>query len=95
MYILEGVWNNLSIYLFWFQDFCRLYGIRPDADRHEMASSAAVKRQRLLSETEAPTTTDSNACSVEDVLRLLQLLYAISRDGNIENNITGKNVQYY
>ncbi len=71
------------------QDFCRLYGIRPDADRHEAASSATIKRQRLLSETDAPFTTDSNACSVEDVLRLLQLLYAISRDANIESNISG------
>ena len=58
-------------------------------------ASVTAKRQRLLSETEAPTSTDNNACSVEDVLRLLQLLYAISRDGNIENNITGTAILNY
>ena len=71
------------------QDFCRLYGIRPDADRHDTATSATTRHQRLLSEADVPSSADINACSVEDVLRLLQLLYAISRDGNIKSNITG------
>lgn len=49
----------------------------------------ANRRRRLLSESEAPIAADSNACSVEDVLQLLQLLYAISRDTDIDSNITG------
>lgn len=42
-------------------------------------------RVRLLSESEAPPTLDSTACSVEDVLHLLQLLYAVSMEKHIGN----------
>lgn len=63
------------------QDFCQLYTPSSEEGPQEGRST----RQRLLSEQEAAH--ESSACSVEDVLRLLQLLYAISRDGNIENNL--------
>ena len=49
-----------------------------------------ARRNRLLSENELPQLNDLTACSVEDVLRLLQLLYAIARDANIQNNALGK-----
>ena len=63
------------------------------ASRDDGTQEPRVGRQRLLSEQEAPAL-ESSACSVEDVLRLLQLLYAISRDGNIENNTQGKYKTY-
>ena len=50
-----------------------------------------LRRRRLLSEMDAPLSADNNACSVEDVLQLLQLLYAISRDTTSDqSNILGE-----
>ena len=63
-----------------------------EAGGHASSSTdtVAARRRRLLSEAEAPIVPDSNACSVEDVLQLLQLLYAISRDTTVDNSIMGK-----
>lgn len=69
------------------QDFCRLYGIR-QVSRESCVDHAPARRHRLLSENDGWLGDHMHACSVEDVLRLLQLLYAISRDGSIQNNIT-------
>ena len=49
----------------------------------------APKRRRLLSEMEAPVSLQPNACSVEDVLQLMQLLYAVSSDASMDNNLLG------
>ncbi len=40
----------------------------------------AGRHRRLLSEVDTSLVSDSSACSVEDVLQLLQLLYAVSQD---------------
>ena len=50
------------------------------------AAVRAGRRRRLLSEMDAPLSSDINACTVEDVLQLLQLLYAISRDTMAQQN---------
>ena len=50
------------------------------------------KRRRLLSELEAPTSLQPHACSVDDVLQLLQLLYAISKDSSMDSNLLGKSI---
>lgn len=52
-------------------------------------SIEAPKRRRLLSEMEAPLTTEANACTVEDILQLLQVLYAVSNDSKMESNLLG------
>ena len=58
----------------------------------DVDNGTVKRRRRLLSEIEAPLAADSNACSVEDVLQLLQLLYAVSRDTSAieHNNMLGK-----
>ena len=53
------------------------------------ASCEMPKRRRLLSEIEAPLSPQPNACSVEDVLQLLQLLYAVSKDSSMDSNLLG------
>jgi len=50
----------------------------------------SIVQRHILCEADAPKSTESEACSVNDVLQLLQLLYAISRDGAIENNLISK-----
>ncbi|KAK2190392.1 hypothetical protein NP493_82g04009 [Ridgeia piscesae] len=47
----------------------------------------SIVQRHILCEADAPKSTEPEACSVNDVLQLLQLLYAISRDGAIENNL--------
>ena len=64
------------------QSFCEDVGL-PSAP----ALSVSPKRRRLLTETELVS---SSYDAVEDVLQLLQLLYAISRDAQLENDVKGK-----
>ena len=60
------------------------------SDEHTLGQQSEMpKRRRLLSEMEAALSPQTNACSVEDVLQLLKLLYAVSSDGSMDNNLLG------
>lgn len=45
-------------------------------------------RKRLLSDVDRLLLPESAACSVEDVLQLLQMLFAISQDASIDKNLS-------
>lgn len=73
------------------QDFAKL--------RHRSSVSSScgrldAHRRRLLSEMDASVGGDSSACSVDDVLQLLQLLFAISQDGAVEEEDGQMNVAF-
>ena len=65
------------------QEFVQLHSAKL-----ETCDASEQKRRRLLSECEAPLS-DRNVCSVDDVLQLLQLLYAIANDSSLEANLLG------
>ena len=72
--------------LFAFQEFCLSHKtIEPSQYMdHE------TPRRRLLSEADTSfATADPAACSVDDVLQLLQLLYAVANDSSVDNNANG------
>ncbi|CAH1802965.1 unnamed protein product, partial [Owenia fusiformis] len=79
----------------WEPTYTLLYKEKKDDERQEMEiedfvsskhnlCQTGIARQRLLSEADAWSTVD-HECTVEDVLQLIQLLYAISMDTSSSN----------